>query len=505
MLKVMLVDDERLIIEGLKSIIDWRTLGLEVVQTANNGQEAIEKFKENSVDIVVTDINMPKVTGIELLANLKKINDNVKFVVLSGYDEFSYAKSAIELGVKSYILKPVNEDELENVLKSIVEELSMKSKKEEKLLIRNSKMIEFLKGKVKLEDILEFKDVININFESDFYLVSNIILKMDQSDENIDKVIKIIKRYEDGNCEFIKNNNNIIMIKSLAKNLEKNILEEYFLAIKDSISDELDLESFITVGSIVHKIENIDKSYKESSSIKKYLLTYGYGNIIFKEDMSSVEEENKTFREEIEKINKLIVEKKSEKLKQYIAQIFEDEKLTPKNIYDLSIKILILSEDILDEFKLSNNYSRESLSSIIVDLCNENTRDNIKNFLLREIEDFMKVIGDNTNKYSPVVQQVVNIINEEYKEELSLKTLSAKYNINSSYLGQIFSKEVGYSFSEYLNKVKNTKAKELILTTNMKINNIAKEVGYTDTSYFYRKFKKYYGVCPSTLREMKNY
>ena len=97
------------------------------------------------------------------------------------------------------------------------------------------------------------------------------------------------------------------------------------------------------------------------------------------------------------------------------------------------------------------------------------------------------------------------MINEEYKEELSLKTLAAKYRINSSYLGQIFSKEVGVSFSEYLNKVKNTKAKELILNTNMKINNIAREVGYTDTSYFYRKFKKYYGVCPSTLREMKNY
>lgn len=111
----------------------------------------------------------------------------------------------------------------------------------------------------------------------------------------------------------------------------------------------------------------------------------------------------------------------------------------------------------------------------------------------------------NIIKYSPVVQQIVNAINDRYYEELSLKTLAHQYNINSSYLGQIFSKETGTSFSEYLNKIKNMKAKELILNTNMRINDIAKEVGYIDTSYFYRKFKKYYGVSPSTLREMKNY
>ena len=101
-----------------------------------------------------------------------------------------------------------------------------------------------------------------------------------------------------------------------------------------------------------------------------------------------------------------------------------------------------------------------------------------------------------SKKYNP---------NKNYYEELSLKTLSQKYKINSSYLGQLFAKEVGYSFSEYLNKVKNMKAKDLILNTNMKINDIAKEVGYLDTSYFYRKFKNFYGVSPATLREFKNY
>ena len=116
-----------------------------------------------------------------------------------------------------------------------------------------------------------------------------------------------------------------------------------------------------------------------------------------------------------------------------------------------------------------------------------------------------KIMNTSVVKYTPIVQQVVNYIDEKYFEEVSLKTLSQKYNINSSYLGQIFAKEVGYSFSEYLNRVKNMKAKELILNTNMKMNDIAKQVGYYETSYFYRKFKDFYGVSPATLREFKNY
>ena len=193
------------------------------------------------------------------------------------------------------------------------------------------------------------------------------------------------------------------------------------------------------------------------------------------------------------------------KLKEYINDLFDDPKLTPKNIYDLSIKIILLTDSISEEFKLDNKYSKDSLSNTIVELCNESNRDNVKSFLIRELEELGRLMNINVIKYSPVIQQIINSVNEKYYEELSLKTLAHQYNINSSYLGQIFTKELGVSFSEYLNSTKNMKAKELILNTNMKINDIAKAVGYSDTSYFYRKFKKYYGVCPSTLREIKNY
>ena len=506
MFKVMLVDDENLIVEGLKNIIDWDNLGLEVVNTASNGEEAIRKFKELPVDIVITDINMPKVTGIELLRSLKDLNDDVKFIVLSGYDEFSYAKSAIELGVKSYILKPVNEEELEEALLSIIEEVNKEKKKEKGLLEKNNKLIDFLGGRVGIDEIIDIKDIITLDFNSNSYIASNISFKADDIESVIENIDNTIREYEDKNFEIIRNyDSSIVLIKSLSSDISRESLKEYFELIKNTIKEDLNIDVFISVGNIVDSAKSISESYRECRKIKKHILSKGYGNIVFFDEILGIKEEKKDFKKEIEEINKLIIEKKPKEIETYIKDIFENQDLTPKNIYDFSIKVLFLTDEVLSEFKLSNKYTRESLSSTIVDLCNEDTRVNIENFLITELCELIKIVSNNANQYSPVVQQVINLINEDYKNELSLKTLSAKYNINSSYLGQIFTKEVGCSFSDYLNKVKNTKAKELILTTNMKINNIAKEVGYTDTSYFYRKFKKYYGVCPSTLREMKNY
>ncbi|MGL5577280.1 MAG: response regulator transcription factor [Sarcina sp.] len=502
MLKVMLVDDENLIVEGLKNIIEWEELGLLVVQTANDGEEAIKKFKENPVDIVVTDINMPRVTGLELLKSLKEINDNVRFIVLSGYDTFSYAKKAIELGVKSYLLKPVDEEELESTLKSIIDDINNGKQREQKLTIKNGKIIDFINSKINVKELMEFAGIMRVRFDANSYRVSNILI----GSGKIDEIIACVKTNIFSTFEIVPNyDGSIILINSFNEENSEAGIREFYEIIKDTVKEELGYDVFVSVGSMVTDFKSLPKSFIESRKAKKQVLVEGYGKVIFGEEIEVLEFESIDFKKEIDSINKLIIEKNKEAVTKYMLDIFENKNLTPKQIYDFSIKVVILIDDILKEFKLDNKYGRESLSSVIVDLCSEDTRENIEKFLITELEELIKVISDNVQVYSPVVQQVVKMINKEYKEELSLKTLAAKYRINSSYLGQIFSKEVGISFSEYLNKVKNTKAKDLILNTNMKINNIAKEVGYTDTSYFYRKFKKYYGVCPSTLREMKNY
>ncbi|MGL4572434.1 MAG: response regulator transcription factor [Clostridium sp.] len=506
MYKVMLIDDEKLITQGLMHLIEWEKFNLEVAEVAENGEEALEKFKMNQVDIVITDINMPKMTGLEFIKEVKSINENVQFIILSGYDEFSYAKKAMEYGVKNYILKPINEDELEEALKNLVEIINVEKKKRYKDLDKNRKLIDFINGKIEKSDIYKMKHLMNLKFDEECYTVSNIAISKKQYEDGHYNIDDIIEKNTKGSFEILyKFDGQVTLINSWKETDSNEDIYNYYNCIKDVLISELEADVFIAIGDKVNCIDNLKDSYAVANSLKKYILTEGTNKCISKNNIEDKKEYKINFTEKIDKLNKIIIEKDSEKSKKYLESLFNDEELTPKNIYDLSIKIILLIDKLLEEFNLEQKYGRDSLSNTIVELCNKSTRETVKEYIIKDIEELINIMSNTSVKYSPVVQQIVNNVNDKYYEELSLKTLAQQYNINSSYLGQIFTKEVGVSFSEYLNKTKNMKAKDLILETNMKINDIAKEVGYTDTSYFYRKFKKYYGVCPSTLRELKNY
>ncbi len=506
MKKVMLVDDEIFITEGLKAIIDWNKLGLEVVQTAQNGEEAIKKYYENPVDLIVTDINMPKKTGLELVKELKEAHQQVKFIILSGYDEFSYAKKAIEYGVENYILKPINEEELEASLKQLLANLAKEKTIINKGLDKTGKLLAFLNGKYDVMEIMSIKNDMYIDFYQEKYTISNIFINAKKDKElyiNIDHLVESVfsNQYE----VLYQFNGQIVIINAWEKQMTSETIMQRYEQLKELLIQTLGYDVFISIGSVVSMIDHLPASYAVAKKLKKYMLTLGTNKVVDEQTIAHIKFKGMKFHDEMDQINKLIIEKNREALKGYVEGIFDNQDLTPKNIYDFSIKVVLLIDKVQEEFQLTKKYKRESLSDTIIELCNESTRGSVKAFVMSELDELMQSMYENTVKYSPVVQQIVTVVNERYYEELSLKTLAYQYNINSSYLGQIFNKEVGCSFSDYLNKTKNMKAKELILETNMKINDIAKEVGYTDSSYFYRKFKKFFGVSPSTLREMKNY
>ena len=504
MYSVMLVDDEKLILQGLMNIIEWEDIGLRVVQTAQNGYDALEIFKDNPVDIIITDINMPKLTGLELIREVRNINSKTKFIILTGYDEFTYAREAIKYGVESYILKPIDEDELQETLVKIKKDLENKNNEMNKLIDKNNKLIKYMSGKSNENYIYSMKDILSINIEGQTYNVANIIIN--NKEEDYLYIDKIIKKYTIEKCEIIHSyDNQVILINSWEKNTSKDTRVKYYENIKEKLIEELNKEVFISIGNNVEDIKKLGESYNKAKKLKKYTLTEGINKCIYEEKIKCIKEKKINFKEEIENINKLIIGKNSKDIGKYILNVLLKKDLTPQNIYDFSIKLIILVNDIYDEFKLDKKYAGDSLSSLIIELCNENSRENIKSFLTSEIEELIEIMSINSERYSPIIQQIVNVINNKYYEDITLKALAKKYNVNNSYLGQMFAKETGNSFSEHLNKVKNSKAKELILNTNMRINDIANAVGYIDTSYFYRKFKNHYGVSPSTLRGLKSY
>ena len=169
MKKVMIVEDEELILQGLRNILDWEALGLDVVHMAHDGTEALEMWEKEPVHIVVTDISMPEMDGLTLLRKIREKEEQVRFIILTGYDEFDYAREAIRLGVENYILKPINEEELERQLRETVQKLEETDKKKLQYIDEKTQWINFLSGKSLKEEYSKYEKILGIGEEHGNY------------------------------------------------------------------------------------------------------------------------------------------------------------------------------------------------------------------------------------------------------------------------------------------------------------------------------------------------
>ena len=317
MYKVMLVDDEKLILQGVLNIIEWEKLDMEVIHIAENGKEALDKYKENPVDIIITDINMPVITGLGLIKSIKEINTSVKFIVLSGYDDFSYARTAMKYGVENYILKPINEEELETALIDINKKIKYEKEKENMVLEKNRILMNILNGKFDSDKLYCLKDMVELEFENKNYTVSNILFNNKDIRREIDVQDLIAENTSDKYEIIYKFNGDIILINSWNKDVKDESIKKYYDTILKKFSDEFD-KIFIAVGDKVESIKEIKKSYADSNIIKKHILTKGYNSCLYKNDIVKITNNNRKFNKEIEALNKIIIENNEDKTLEYI-------------------------------------------------------------------------------------------------------------------------------------------------------------------------------------------
>lgn len=508
MYKVLLAEDEGLILDGIRNIIEWENIGLEVVHMARNGMEAVTMLDEESVDIIVTDINMPIMDGLELLSKVRKNNVRTRCIILSGYDEFEYARKAIQLDVENYILKPINEEELEKALIQAVEKLKEIDNKEKKSICSKQKLLRFLSGEMKIE-CESYLEEIGLIMNKPFGVVANIKVKQkDKKDEKMADIVSYLKgKYKELDMHtFYYAKDEILLVLFTNSGNEDSILA-YFSEIQVQVETIFEVLTFISVSSPFTVFDKFNQAFEESKSLKKYLMFSGYSSCININYVRTRKSKDITLDEGT--LQKMILAKDQKAINSYIEDLFmnnsEIDKVTSDVIYNLSIKLALILQNIINEFKLSKVYKLKDLSEVINELFKADELSDIKGIFLIEIMKIMECIHIEDSSYTPVVRQILSEVEQNYREDMNLKTLAHKYRMNTSYLGQIFQKEVGYSFSQYLTNIKNSKAKDLIMNTNMRINDIANEVGYPDASYFYRKFKQCYGTSPTTLREMKHY
>lgn len=491
MYKLYLLDDEPFILEGLKYIIDWEEYEFEIVGTSGNGEDGFDFIKSEDIDLIITDIMMPKMTGLELISNLKKINHNAKFIVLSAFQEFQYAKEAISMGAENYLTKPIDEEELIQTIEEVKKKIE-KSKLEEvdKKRLENDLILKLICNKNN-DDILHRLKMEGIKFHDKSFCV--VIVEFTEGFNINDSLLSYFDNLNYKYCINFQNQILIIMDK-------ESVNSDGLVNLKDELSNITNEKIYISRGKYIDSIDHLKRSYKSAKEIHEYKSVYPNISWIREYKERPYKLENIDYVD-FEYLRKLLLDKDNKKALNYIESIFsklkKDENLTAKQIKTKSIEVFLNVYNYFNDSKII-----KGLDLYLEKVINSSNLEQIQRELNNMIRHRQSKLEETDDSISPIILKLLRNIEKNYSKDLNLKETSENYNINSIYLGQLFQKETGILFSDYLNNFRINKAKLLLIETSLKAAEIGELVGYANKNYFYRKFKDIVGITPSEWRKI---
>ena len=505
MLKVMIVDDEPYVREGLKYIIDWEENGFEICGDAKDGDEAYSKIQSMKPNIVLMDIQMSGKLGIDVIKEITEQEIDTKFIVITGYSDFEYAKRSIKYGVEEYLLKPIDEEELLNIVLKIKKNIENKNKKVDRdekteITLRQHVLIQYMLNK-EVIDYPEIKEELQSS-RIHIALISNSLNKYNL--ENINRIEDIIQEnIEDKEkVDIIKFGEKIVLvIRDIYINYSYKLLNN----IKKNLDNKIGGNNFIALGDEVNNLNEIYISYKSAINLINDKFLFNKNEVI------------SNFKINNENIDLSIDEKEIlEKIFTY-TEINQKEKIK-ENIYDLEkiiiakryredeAKILITRELLEFKDKIKKDYKIKEeeikLDNILIDkIYRKETLNDIMNLLLEKLLNISNNISLASNNSS--IKRIVKYVEKNYYKDLKLENLADIFNYNSAYLGKIFKSYTGESFNTYLDKVRIEKAKKLLIEENLKVYEVCDNIGYKNIDYFHSKFKKYVGISPLNYKKQK--
>lgn len=527
-MKVMLVDDEPFILQGLQKIIDWDAEECEIVKTASNGLEAYEYIQENPVDMVIADIRMPIMTGLELLEKIRKeIGSQVYFIILSGYNEFSFAQQAMHYSCLDYILKPVQrEGLLASVRKAVQEKNRTEQREQTQQQFRRAylvqKMANLLRGNYDEDALTYVRNVMEFTGGIRYIKVdfAGSAWQEDLSDEEI----KSRYRQIFDNCrEFLGEDKNYCMkdILGYEGNQEIGLFYCSVLSAKRNLSHEEFMDVFIKaagkgleepiilmMGKKVDDISRISHSYSTAHMLKSSL-SFSEKKSIYEYEAELQVSPSKVVlcKQSLDRLIKAVETNDRTEINGSVDDLFGEmegigssEKIMSMNIHYLFFQLIHLAveqDESINQEEVMSYISENVFDSGV----SRGSRAHLRQFACEYAEYLIQL----RKKVSRgILQDIEKEIEEHYAENLTLKDLSKKYFLNSSYLGQVFRKKYGQSFKDYLASYRIDMAAELLRKTDKKISVIAEEVGYKDTEYFINRFIEQKGATPAKYRRSMN-
>lgn len=515
MYSVYLVDDQEIIVHSLEKIIDWSSFGFQVEGMFYNGLEAYEAIINKEPDLLLVDIKMPKMNGLELIKRIKEENHNIKIIILSAYGEFDYAREAIKLGVFGYLLKPLDEDELEKQLVQIKEKLD-----EDNLSIKNSQMFELMEDyisnihskifkrmvdeKTTTKELKNIFGKLGLNFKKSNYIfmVAHII-ENKSKDERAATELNLIHELNetlhlfDEACSFYLNTNKILCMIKDEKNRMHPISKRMLVKKIDEQLKRLSLKGSFTIVSVNADEQNIKEVLKKIYRLS-HLYFYNQKRIILLEQNElTLEIKNFEIKNQQVIIEKILLASSYEELNE-LSKVFE--RIRNENNYDTE-QIYNVFDNLLDQVE------KELASRHLTFINRGSIRHNLtlcdmENYIKYVIELYIETLKQKDDS-TYIVDLAKQYAKEHLKEEISLEKIEGELNISRNYFCCLFKETTGETFWDYITRIRVEKAKEL-LSTGMKNYEITLEVGYENPSYLSKVFKKYVGLTPTQYRKKVN-
>ncbi len=523
---VLLVDDEEEVVQVIMKKINWEGLGFSVIGYANNGVKALEMVEEYQPDIVMTDIKMPYMDGMELANRIKAEFPATRILIFTGFDEFEYAKEAVHLEVEEYILKPVNSVELTNVFTQMKikmdQEISEKRNVEilqryymESLpLLQANFYSTLIEGRIREGELSKYLSDYQITFSGPFFCCLVIHTSSSQAPENMNPLLlstSVQKQAEDRLGKKWKAKSftylgNTVLIAQLQHESDVSELTDESDRFCRYVRRMIGAVVTVGIGTVCGNILEISKSYSGAREAVSYRGIYGATKAINIKEIAPQEMVQSGSAGEMEMANlfKIIRLGSEQEVLDAVNRYWNQISFPSKSLQQHHIAVMEMVS-ALYRFSSNNEISMEDfggdmgkLYTKLLDLEPETLHKWLRETSLSFREKLIHARSRSTKSFVLKAEEYVR--NNFYDEEISLDRICEILGVSSSYFSTIFKKETGKSFIGYLTDYRMEQASRLLIETNEKSYIIAKQVGYTDPNYFSYVFKRQYGVSPSKYR-----
>lgn len=508
LLNVLIVDDESIVREGLKNVINWASLGFCICSDASTGEEAIEKIAKYNPNLVLLDIRMPVMDGIELMDKVRSSGFTGDFIILSGYSDFKYAQTALHYGVSFYLMKPIDEVALEKAVLTIRDKI-IKNQEKEKSLKQY-----LIKAKVTvLRDLLLGTEpnmsinYIEMGLHAPIYQV--VMYESYTPFFTSYSFADLLKVTNQGNNSFehiTLNNQEIIVLKgNNALNKFNDCLSHYESGTqKGSPLDTI----FLTYGKTVSNLFDIISSYNDCKVLmSRRFFCYDNQHVLSYEDLPKISSYQTIINvEKSQFYSDSLINYIQIKNKLMVSEILKDLKNSLSTSGDDAIAVKRFLVDIFLQTKqgIMQRYNHIAIpfahNSVIIEVIeNKYYLYEILQYFLEQFEMMIRAIGNTANEY--ILEDILYYIEHNYSDQLKLESIGSLFGYNSSYLGKLFTQKMNQNFNAYLDEIRIKHSVELLESTQLKVYEIAAKVGYHNVNYFHYKFKKIKGISPVEYRK----